>query len=97
MVHFSSRKARGDYHRRDLRYASMHSAWDAQLPSLVEAYLLWKHPPATVREESQGQAEHVFHVMRVAVFGVFFSGRLLHSNLTHGRLTSKVCGSPVGQ
>ena len=97
MVHFSSRRVRGDYRRRDLRYASMHSAWDAQLPSLVEAYLLWKHPPATVHEESQGQAEHVFHVTRVAVFGMFFPRRLLHSNLTHGRLASKVCGCPAGQ
>ena len=97
MVHFSSCRACGDYRQHDLWYASMHSAWDAQLPSLIEVYLLWKHPPATIREESQGQAEHVFHVTRVAVFGVFFPCHLLHSNLTHSRLASKVCGSPVGE
>ena len=47
----------------------MHSAWDAQLPSLVDAYLLWKHRLATVPEESQARVEHDFHVTRVGVFG----------------------------
>jgi len=71
MVHFSTRRACGDHRRHDIRYASMHSAWDAQLPSLVDAYLLWKHHPATAPEESQERVEHVFHVTHVGVFGAF--------------------------
>ena len=54
----------------------MHSAWHAQLPSLVDAYLLWKHGehrPATAPEELQDRMEHDFHVIRVGVFGAFFS------------------------
>ena len=53
----------------------MHSAWDVQLPSLVDAYLLWKHGehrPATAPEESQEWMEHVFHVTCVDMFGAFF-------------------------
>ena len=74
-IHCSTCRARGDRHQRDLRYASMHSAWHDQLPSLVDAYLLWKHGehrPATAPEESQDQMEHDFHVIRVGVFGAFF-------------------------
>ena len=48
----------------------MHSAWDAQLPSLVDAYLLWKHRLATAPEESQARVEHDFHVTRVGMFGM---------------------------
>ena len=73
MVHFSTCRARGDRRRRDIRYASMHSAWDAQLPSLVDAFLLWKHRLAMAPEESREQAQHVFHVTHVGVFGMFFS------------------------
>ena len=72
MVHFSTCRARGDRRRRDLQYASMHSAWDAQLPSLADAFLLWKHPPVTVPKEPQEQMGHVFHVTHVDVFGMFF-------------------------
>ena len=50
----------------------MHSAWDAQLPSLVDAYLLWKHRLATAPEESQARVEHDFHVTRVGVFGTLY-------------------------
>ncbi|KIM65037.1 hypothetical protein SCLCIDRAFT_23132 [Scleroderma citrinum Foug A] len=46
----------------------MHSAWDAQLPSLVDAYLLWKHRLATAPEESQARVEHDFHVTLVGMF-----------------------------
>jgi len=46
----------------------MHSTWDVQLPSLIDAYLHWKHRPATVRQESQ---EWIFHVTRIGMFGAF--------------------------
>ncbi|KAI6039754.1 hypothetical protein EDC04DRAFT_2568120 [Pisolithus marmoratus] len=46
----------------------MYSVWDAQLPSLVDAYLHWKHHSATAPEGSQEQVEHTFHVTHVAVF-----------------------------
>ena len=72
MVYFSTCRARGDRRRRDLRYASMHSSRDAQLSSLVDAYLLWKHPLATASEESQARVEHDFHVTRVGVFGMLY-------------------------
>ena len=49
----------------------MHLAWDAQLPSLVDAYLLWKHRHATALEETQQQVGHIFHVTHVGVFGMF--------------------------
>ena len=50
----------------------MHSAWDVQLPSLVNAFLLWKHCPTIAPEEPQQGMEHVFHVVHVGVFGMFF-------------------------
>ena len=68
----------------------MHSAWDVQLPSLVDAYLHWKHRPATVLQESQ---EWIFHVTRIGVFGAFlffFFRRMLQSKPTYGRLGSNV-------
>ena len=49
----------------------MHLVWDAQLPSLVNAYLLWKHRHTTALEESQQQVERVFHVTHVGMFGMF--------------------------
>lgn len=65
------RRARADCRQRDQWYASMHLAWDAQLPSFVDAYLLWKHRHATALEETQQQVGRVFHVTHVGVFGMF--------------------------
>ena len=73
MVHFSTCRAHGDCQRSDLQYASMHSAWDVQLPSLIDVFfLLWKHPPITAPQEPQEQMGHVFHVTHVGMFGMFF-------------------------
>ena len=72
MVHFSTCRAHRDCQRCDLQYASMHSAWDVQLPSLIDVFLLWKHPPITAPQEPQEQMGHVFHVTHVGVFGMFF-------------------------
>ena len=91
MVYFSTCRAHGDHQRHDLQYASMHSAWDVQLPSLIDAFLLWKHPPITAPQEPQEQIGHVFHVTHVGVLGMlFFLCHMLQSKPTHGRLVSKV-------
>lgn len=57
----------------------MHTAWDAQLPYLVDAYLLWKHRPAIASEGSEERVGHAFHVAHIGVFGLFSFHRICYN------------------
>jgi len=47
----------------------MHSAWDMQLPALVERYLQWKHNDIVNPEDEELASCHQFQVVAVDVFG----------------------------
>ncbi|KAG2068118.1 hypothetical protein BDR04DRAFT_1025385, partial [Suillus decipiens] len=45
-----------------------HTAWSAQLPTLIDAYLLWKH--GSCESDAENCTEYVFDVCCIGIIGI---------------------------